>query len=237
MTGLATIAPNFVPLFAYLAAPHLERPDLAVAPRCADGKLIIGLPATPSIGNSTRSKRDRRPPRGRVTRSAEAQPAVGAPWHGPSCQRGKAIVCQAEHAVPVAPQLRWHLTRLHLAPRPHDEGRPHGRPSGSQSAGLQGFRKSYALVGLDSGGGIDTPTPDAQESAGRPTPHERTLASKSMSGVSPAVAPNGHPRMVRAATGGPPGLYPEGAGLGRLPSRESGGARPEWRRFDFHRSS
>jgi hypothetical protein len=46
-----------------------------------------------------------------------------------------------------------------------------------------------------SGGGIETPTPDAQETVGRPTPHERTLASTSMSGVSPAMAPNGHPRM------------------------------------------
>src|SRR5207244_1670069 len=39
---------------------------------------------------------------------------------------------------------------------PHDEGRPDGRPSRSRSAGLQGFRKSYALVGRDSGGGIRT---------------------------------------------------------------------------------
>src|SRR5205807_3875514 len=39
---------------------------------------------------------------------------------------------------------------------PNDEGRPDGRPSRSRSAGLQGSCKSYALVGLDSGGGIRT---------------------------------------------------------------------------------
>ena len=41
-------------------------------------------------------------------------------------------------------------------PPPNDEGRPEGRPSRSRSAGLQGFCKSSALVGRNSGGGIRT---------------------------------------------------------------------------------
>jgi hypothetical protein len=102
----------------------------------------------------------------------------------PLYPRGRASSVGFHHGGTCVPALAlsfWFAPRLHPAPAPQPT-------AGTKKPPIRGV--------LDSGGGIETPTPDAQESVGRPTPHERTLASKSMSGVSPAVAPNGSPRMA-----------------------------------------
>ena len=51
---------------------------------------------------------------------------------------------------------RWTMPERLLTGAIWKPGRPCGRPSGSQSAGVRGFCKPARLVGLDSGGGIRT---------------------------------------------------------------------------------
>ena len=104
---------------------------------------VIALSIAPAPGNEKHGRSGASARRAILGSNPVTSAFVDTPDTGASSERARRVAQSVVHAV-------HHERRL------NDEGPAFAGPPRSRSACLQGSCKSYALVGLDSGGGIRT---------------------------------------------------------------------------------